>query len=295
MSILDLPKEKRTCLITGCSSGIGYHAALELKKRGIRVFATARKAEDVERLRNEGLEAFQLDMDNSESIQSVVEQTLAQTNNQLYAIFNNAGFGQPGAVEDLSRDMIRQQFETNVFGIMELSNKILPIMRQQGYGRIIQNSSVLGIISLPFRGAYNASKHALEAMTDTMRLELHYEPIEVIAIEPGPIVSKFRDNALQKFKDNIDTEHSVHRELYEVMGMRLENKTKEAPFTLGPEAVTEKVWHALTAKKPKAKYAVTKPTHMLAFAKRILPTCWLDKILLKAAGEEAEMLKHKNH
>ncbi len=291
MSIMNLPKEKRTCLITGCSSGIGYHAALALQKRGVRVFATARKIEDVDMLKSKGLEAFLLDMDDSDSIQTAVAQILSKTQNQLYAVFNNAGFGQPGAVEDLSRDMIRQQFETNVFGVLELSNKILPIMRAQGYGRIIQNSSVLGFISLPFRGAYNASKHALEAMTDTLRLELYHEPIDIIMIEPGPIVSKFRENAFKQFKKNIDRKHSAYKDIYEVMEQRLENKTNEAPFTLGPEAVTEKVWHALTAKKPKAKYAVTKPTHMLAFAKRILPISVLDKILLKAAGEEGKMLR----
>lgn len=290
MSIMNLPKEKRTCLITGCSSGIGYHAALALQKRGVRVFATARKTEDVDMLKDKGLEAFLLDMDDSDSIQTAVAQILSKTQNQLYAVFNNAGFGQPGAVEDLSRDMIRQQFETNVFGVLELSNKILPIMRAQGYGRIIQNSSVLGFISLPFRGAYNASKHALEAMTDTLRLELHYEPIDIITIEPGPIVSKFRENAFQQFKKNIDRKHSAYKNIYDVMEQRLDNKPNQALFTLGPEAVTEKVWHALTAKKPKAKYAVTKPTHMLAFVKRILPISILDKILLKAAGEEGKML-----
>jgi len=291
MSIMSLPKEKRTCLITGCSSGIGYHAALELQNRGIRVFATARKKEDVKMLKNKGLEAFLLDVDDNDSIQTAIEQILSVTNNQLYAVFNNAGYGQPGAVEDLSRDMIRQQFETNVFGVLALSNKVLPIMRAQGYGRIIQDSSVLGFISLPFRGAYNASKHALEAMTDTLRLELHYDPIDIITIEPGPIVSKFRENAFEKFKKNIDREHSAYKDIYRIMEQRLENKTKEAPFTLGPEAVIEKVWHALTAKKPKAKYAVTKPTHMLAFAKRILPISLLDKLLLKAAGEEGKMLR----
>lgn len=291
MAILDLPKDKRTCLITGCSSGIGYHAALELKKRGIRVLATARKQADVQMLKDKGLEAYVLDVGDSQSIQLAVEQILAETNGQLYAVFNNAGFGQPGAVEDLSREMIRQQFETNVFGVLELNNTVLPIMRKQRYGRIIQNSSVLGIISLPFRGAYNASKHALEAMTDTLRLELYYEPIDVITIEPGPIVSKFRENAFQKFKENINQEHSAYQNLYGAMEERLANTTKEAPFTLGPEAVTEKVWHALTAKKPKIKYAVTQPTYALAFAKRILPVNLLDKILLKAAGEEGKMLK----
>lgn len=288
MSILDLPEEKRTCLITGCSSGIGLYSAKALQQKGIRVIATARKPTDVESLKESGLEALQLDMADSQSIEAAVAEVLERTGGQLYALFNNAGFGQPGAVEDLTRDLLRAQFETNVFGVLELCNKILPIMRQQQCGRIIQHSSLLGFISMPFRGAYNASKHALNGMTDTLRMELHYEPIDIITLDTGPIVSKFRDNAYEMFKKNIDKTNSPYQKAYQNMESRLANRTKEAPFTLGPEAVFEKLWHALSAKKPKARYAITKPTYFLALAKRLLSTKYLDKVLIHASGNEGK-------
>jgi NAD(P)-dependent dehydrogenase (short-subunit alcohol dehydrogenase family) len=186
MRLSEIPTHLRTLLITGCSSGIGKHCALALHQQGYRVFACARKPDDVAALLDLGLQAFQMDLDDSDSIKSALEQILAQTQGQLFALFNNAGFGQPGAVEDLSRDTLRQQFETNVFGTLELTNLVLRVMRKQGYGRIIQNSSMLGIVSLPFRGAYNASKHALEALSDTLRLELNPTSITISTIEPRP-------------------------------------------------------------------------------------------------------------
>ncbi len=290
MRATELKPEQKTILITGCSSGIGRYCAISLHKKGYRVFASARKAEDVAQLQALGLTALELDLTSSDSIKSAVEQIFSMTGHQLFALFNNAGFGQPGAVEDISRDAIRAQFETNVFGTLELTNAVLPIMRQQGYGRIIQNSSVLGIISLPFRGAYNASKHALEGLTDTLRLELNATAIKISLIEPGPITSNFRANAYQQFLNNIDATHSPFRALYASLSKRLSNNLTDPPFTLGPEAVEKALLHALEAKQPKARYYVTLPTYLFAFLKRSLSHRLLDKILLRAAGDEAKQL-----
>ncbi len=277
---------EKSILITGCSSGIGYFVAHELQKSGYRVFATARKAEDVEKLSAEGLSAYPLDLDDSHSIRSGLDWVLSQTGGTLFALFNNGAYGQPGAVEDLTREALRKQFETNFFGTQELTNLVLPVMRKQGYGRIIHNSSVLGFAAMAYRGAYNASKFALEGLTDTLRLELADEKnIHISLIEPGPILSRFRGNALQALTKNIDIEHSVHREKYKGAIARLSKEGAVSAFTLGPEAVLIRVVHALENPKPKARYYVTKPTYAFAFLKRLLPISWLDKILL-AAGKD---------
>lgn len=276
--------QNRSILITGCSSGIGYAVAMGLHTRGYRVFASARKQADVARLQQLGLHSIQLDLDDSSSIKQAVEQVLAESGGELYALFNNGAYGQTGAVEDLPRQVFRAQFETNVFGWLELTNLILPVMRRQGYGRIIQNSSVLGFVAMPYRGAYNASKFALEGLTDTLRLELQGSGITVSLIEPGPISSRFRDNALQKFKAHIDSEHSFHKKQYEIMLERLNKKGPATPFTLPAEAVLKPVLHALEHRHPKARYPVTVPTYLFAVLKRFLPTAMLDGILRKAGG-----------
>jgi len=201
----------KTILITGCSSGIGYTTAIELQKRGFNVIATARKVEDVDCLAQEGLTALQLDLADSVSIQQAVKQIIELTDGEIYGLFNNGAFGQPGAVEDLSRDVLRYQFETNVFGTQELTNLIIPLMRKQGHGRIIYNSSVLGLVAMTYRGAYNASKFALEGLADTLRLELQGSGIHVSLIEPGPILTNFRQNAFALYKKNINPAKSVHQ------------------------------------------------------------------------------------
>jgi len=273
---------KKTILITGCSSGIGYVSAKELHKKGYRVFATARKLEDVERLKAEGLESIQLDLSNANSIETAVNELLEKTGGELYALFNNGAYGQLGAVEDLTTDVLREQFETNFFGWHELTRRIIPIMRKQGYGRIIQDSSVVGFVALKYRGAYNSSKYAIEGLTDTMRQELDGSGIFISLIEPGPIRTKFRENAYEKFKQNIVVENSYHKEIYkETVGKRLSTKDEGGGFTLEPEAVVKKLVHALESKKPRARYYVTFPTHLFGFLKRILSTRLLDKILMK--------------
>jgi NAD(P)-dependent dehydrogenase (short-subunit alcohol dehydrogenase family) len=274
----------KTVFITGCSSGIGYTVALGLQQRGYRVIATARKSQDVQKLRELGLESLQLDLDDSMSIRTAVKKLHQLTNGEIYALFNNGAYGQPGAVEDLKRDVLRAQFETNVFGWLELTNQIIPMMRQQGYGRIIQNSSVLGFVGLSYRGAYVASKFALEGLTDTLRLELHGTDIHAILIEPGPIESRFRANAYQAFKKNIDAQRSVHRAQYEAQEARMTKEGAAAPFTLPAEAVLKKVIHALESPRPKVRYYVTFPTYLFAVLRRFLSHRTMDKMMLKVSG-----------
>ncbi|GAB4512473.1 MAG: SDR family oxidoreductase [Sulfuricaulis sp.] len=270
--------EPKSILITGCSTGIGNCLARGLRERGYRVFASARKETDVAALSAAGFESQLLDLDSSSSIHSAVETVLDRTQGRLYALINNGAYGQPGAVEDLSRATLRAQFETNLFGTQELTNLVIPAMRTQGEGRIIQMSSMLGIVCLAYRGAYNATKFALEALSDTLRLELRDTNIYVSIIEPGPIESRFRANAYVAFKRNIDREHSVYREYYARVEKRLEG-SKPLPFTLPPEAVLKKVIHALEAHRPKARYGVTFPTHLFHLLRRVLPVRVLDQIL----------------
>lgn len=275
---------KKTILITGCSSGIGYCVAHALHHKGYRVFATARRQESVDELLNEGLESLRLDLTDSNSIQPAFEEIMRRTDGTLYALFNNGAYGLTGAVEDLNRDALRAQFETNVFGWQELTNLALPVMRRQGYGRIIQNSSVLGFVSMPFRGAYNSSKYAIEGLSDTLRLELRGTNIYVSLIEPGPIASQFRVNALKALEKYIDIDNSFHREKYRGVLKRLNKKGPAVPFTLPPEAVLKRVIHALEASNPKPRYYVTIPTYLFGFLKRLLSTRILDILLAKAGN-----------
>ena len=269
----------KNILVTGCSTGIGLDAIEALRERGYRVIASARKNEDVSRLVGLGFDAIQLDLNDSNSIRCAVEQVAKLTDGKIDALFNNAGFGQPGAVEDLTRDVLRQQFETNVFGCHELTCLILPYMRQHNQGRIIFNSSVLGFAAMRYRGAYNASKFALEGLVDTLRLELHGTNIHVVLVVPGPILSAFRENAFALYKANINKDKSAHLETYLALEARLETVGAAVPFTLPASAVSAKVIAALESAKPRIRYYVTVPTYLFAYLKRILPGRWLDAIL----------------
>lgn len=277
---------QRAVLITGCSSGIGRYCALTLREKGFRVIASCRQPKDVQALEQQGLECVQLDVRDSASITRGLNQALELTHGHLYGLFNNAGFGQPGAVEDLSREAIRAQFETNVFGLMELTNHVIPIMRAHGGGRIIHNSSVLGLVTLPFRGAYNASKFALEGLADTQRMELRDTAIKISLIEPGPITSHFRENAYQQFLNHIDKKNSPYRKAYARFEKRFKTAGKEASFTLGPEAVFKVLFKALTASHPKHRYYVTVPTYFFGFMKRILSDRLLERLLMHVTKEE---------
>lgn len=235
-------------------------------------------------LLSEGLESLRLDLDDSTSIQQAFQDIMHRTGGELYALFNNGAYGLPGAVEDLSREALRAQFETNVLGWLELTNLVLPIMRKQGYGRIIQNSSVLGFAAMPFRGAYNASKYAIEGLSDTLRLELMDSQIFISLIEPGPIATQFRANALKALQKYINVENSPHRDKYLAVLNRLNKPGPAVPFTLPPEAVLKRVIHALEARKPQPRYYVTFPTYLFGSLKRILSVRLLDRLLAKAGN-----------
>lgn len=270
-------------MITGCSSGIGLDAAMQLQQRGYQVIATVRNREHLPLLQEKGLNhVLQLDLRSSESIHAAVAKTLELTEGKLYALFNNGAYGLPGAVEDLTRDALRRQFETNLFGTHELTRALMPTLLQQPDARIIQCNSVLGIVAMPFRGAYNASKFALQGLTDTLRQEMAGTSVKVISIEPGPILTDFRKNSLRAFREEIDVAASRHCDSYEATLKRLNKEGVAQPFTLGPEAVTKKLIHALESRRPKAHYYVTFPTHLMGFLRRVLGARALDAFLRKA-------------
>ena len=268
-------------LITGCSTGIGLETALVLKQNGYKVYASAREQSDVTKLENLGLNVFKIDVTNKDDITNALK-AIMQNDKKLDAVFNNAGFGQPGAVEDISVEVLKQQFETNVFGLHELTLQAMKIFRKQGYGKIIQHSSVLGIISLRFRGAYNASKYAIEGLTDTLRQEVANSNIYVSVINTGPVTSEFRANALKNFNANIDIENSHFSKIYsQELKKRLESKEDNTPFTLPSSSVANVVFEIMNATKPKPRYYVTKATYILGFCKRIFSTSIMDKILAR--------------
>jgi len=274
----------RSILVTGCSSGIGRCTALGLKARGYRVFASARRPDDLEQLQRDGLEAVMLHLDDPDSVAAAADHVLSACGGAVYGLFNNGAYGQPGAVEDLSWRALEEQLRTNVLGWHELTRLLLPGMRRRGEGRIIHNSSVLGLVAMPYRGAYNCSKFALEGLTDTLRLEIHGSGIFVSLIEPGPIKSRFRENAYAKFRQHIDAQNSVHRENYNAMEERLAKEGDASTFTLPPEAVLKRVIHALESRRPRVRYPVTTPTYVFGALRRVLGARQLDWLLRRASG-----------
>lgn len=280
--------DKKNVLVTGCSSGIGKTVAYGLREQGFVVYPTVRKEADMAPLLADGFDVILLDYASEDSVISAFDVLMEKTQGQLYGVFHNGAYGQPGAVEDLSRHALEKQFATNVFGWHQLNNLILPVMRRQGYGRIILNSSVLGIIAFPMRGAYNASKFALEGLFDTLRLELHGTGIHIALIEPGPIASDFRKNAKRAFEENLYNHKdilnaSAHQAHYEQVMERLNKEGSVDPFTLPPEAVLKRVLHALNSSRPNIRYPVTFPTYLFSVLKRLLPHACLDWVLRKAA------------
>lgn len=274
-------KAGQTALITGCSSGIGLATAQVLKTRGWNVIASARKTGDVQRLKQMGLQAVRLNITDPTSIEDALNETLTFADGRLDALVNNAGIAIPGAVEDLSRETLQRQFDTNFFGTLELTNRILPLMRRQDGGRIVMVSSILGRVAVPWRGAYNASKFALEGLTDTLRLELRGTNIKVSLICPGPVKSRFRDNALANFDEYVDTASSPHRESYARLKAQTGEEKDNTPFTVPPEIVATRIVHTLESGHPKARYYVTVPAYALAFLRCMLPTRWMDAILAR--------------
>lgn len=275
---------EKTILITGCSSGIGYDAAHGLKRAGWRVFATCRAEADCARLRGEGLESFRLDYRDEASITAALTEALARTGGTLGAIFNNGAYACPGAVEDLPTGALREIFEVNLFGYHELARQVIPVMRRQGYGRIVNCSSVLGLVAIRWRGAYVATKFAMEGLSDVMRIEMADTPIKVILIEPGPITSKIRANAIPHFERWINWQASPRRAQYEAGLNRRLYQPQVTPdhFELPASAVTAKLLRALESPRPKARYFVTTPTYLMSVARRILPGRALDWVLAKS-------------
>ncbi len=272
----------RTILITGCSSGIGLDAARGMKARGWRVFATCRQEADCQRLRDEGLESFRLDYADEASIVAAADEVKARTDGRLDVLYNNGAFACPGAVEDLPRGALREIFETNLFGYHDLTARVIPLMRAQGAGRIINCSSVLGLVGMKWRGAYVSTKFAMEGLTDVLRIEMRGTGIDIILIEPGPITSRIRENSVPHFEKWVDWEASPRADEYRTLLHRLYNaKTKPDRFELPASAVTKALVHACESPRPKPRYYVTTPTHLMGLARRILPTRVLDWLIAK--------------
>ncbi len=271
----------RSILITGCSSGIGYDAAHGLAARGWRVFATCRAEADCARLRAEGLESFTLDYDDENSIAAAVQEVITRTGGTLDALFNNGAYACPGAIEDLPRAALRAIFETNLFGYHDLTRRLIPLMRAQGHGRIVNCSSVLGLVGAKWRGAYVATKFAMEGMTDVLRIEMAGTGIIPILIEPGPITSDIRAKAIPHFERWIDWKNSARREEYAPLIERLYTARGPDRFELPASAVTAKLIHALESRRPRARYYVTTPTYFAGFLRRLLPTRLLDWVIAR--------------
>ena len=272
----------KSILITGCSSGIGYDAAHGMRKAGWRVFASCRKQVDCDRLIAEGFEAPLLDYDDSATLESGLAEVLAATGGTLDALFNNGGFGLPGAAEDLPRDALKTNFETNVFGVHDLTTRVIPVMRAQGHGRIVQHSSVLGLVVGPWRAAYNATKFALEGLTDTLRIEMADTDIKIITINTGPVTSNIRKNSIPHFEKWIDWQSAARRIQYEKsLRKRLYEDSGPDKYELPPSAVTAKLLKAVTHPNPKPRYYVTTATYLMGIFRRILPTRGLDWIVRK--------------
>lgn len=275
------PVQSRTTLVTGCSTGIGLATARLLRERGWMGWPTARKADDLARLRAEGFDPIELDLLDSASVHRAAEEALKRGGGHLGALVNNAGYGQPGAVEDLTRAALRRQFEVNVLGLQELTNLVLPAMLKQGYGRIVNISSVLSWVTIPFMGAYCASKHALASLTDALRIELGGTGVAVSLVEPGPIDTEFRKNVFEQGKEHLDTAHSRFAAIYEGQARRKMAKgfRSSDPFTAPPEAVARRIVHALESLRPRRHYPITFTAHAVFWARRILPDALKDRVM----------------
>ncbi len=286
---MKLPQiQDRIVLVTGCSTGIGAATAHMLRDRGWTVVPTARKPADLDKLRADGFKPVALDVSDAASVKQCAAETLALTGGKLGAIVNNAGFGQAGAVEDLPRDILRYQIEVNLVGAVDLANQFIPLFRKQGWGRIVNISSVLGRVTIPYYGSYCASKHAMESISDALRIELHGSGVGVILIEPGPIISEFRHNAAARAQSSLDLQHATHASYYEKEIKRRINQTKKPDaFNKPPEHVAVKVVHALESGNPKRRYCVTIPAYLGAFARRFLPDSIMDWSLTRKMAKRA--------
>ena len=274
------PVPSRTVLVTGCSTGIGAATALWLKERGWTVFPTARKPDDLENLRRTGFTPIEMDMSDADSVARGADQVLTACDGALGAVVNNAGYGQSGAVEDVAREHLRRQFEVNVFGLQDLTNRLLPAMRQQGAGRVVHISSVVGQLSVPYLGVYSASKFAVEALADAQRVELRDTGIAVSLVEPGPIVTEFRRTCARAAEETLDLEASRNADLYR---SELERRAKQPRqrdgFSKSPQAVAMKIAHALESARPRRRYFITLHAYTGFLARRFVPAALIDASL----------------
>ena len=271
---------QKSILITGCSSGIGYDSARTLRDKGWRVFASCRRTEDCARLVAKGFDSPRIDYEDPESIESGLTEVLEATGGRLDALFNNGAYAIPGPLEDVSAAALRTIFEANLIGWHDLTSRAIPVMRAQGHGRILMNSSVLGVVGMKWRGAYVATKFALEGLSDVLRMEMADANISVVLIEPGPIETAFRQNAIRQFEKWIDWERSARADQYrDPLLKRLYRSPGRDRFELGPEATTRALIHALESRRPRPRYRVTVPTTAMMLARRLLPTALLDRVL----------------
>lgn len=270
----------KSILITGCSSGIGRDAAQALRARGWHVFASCRQEEDCETLKAQGFDSPRIDYCDAESIASGLAEVLEATGGTLDALFNNGAHQLNARVEDLPTDGLRAIFEANLFGWHELTRQVVPVMRTQGAGRIVQCSSALGFTYMRYRGAYTATKHALEGLTDVMRIELQGTGIHVILIEPGPITTEFRRKGIQYFERYIDWKASARREEYENhLIPRMYGPGSKDRFELPASAVSAKLIRALDSTDPAPRYYVTGASYIAGYLRRILSTRMSDRII----------------
>lgn len=272
---------EKVVVVTGASTGIGRATARMLKGRGWRVFPTARSRTDLDLLRGEGFQPVELDLTDPDSVEQAAKEVLELSQGVLGAVVNNAGYGQPGALEDLSRSALRKQFEANVFGTLEFTNRFIPVFRAQQRGRIVLVSSVVGRVVIPLMGAYCASKFALEAAGDALRIELGPAGISVSLVEPGPIATSFRKRTVSEAARGLETKHSVFAAQYakELAGPERTYSRPTDIFRKPPEAVAAKIAHALEARCPRARYPVTGAAWLGDWAARFLPARLKDRML----------------
>ena len=257
-------------LITGCSSGIGYATAERLAADGWKVYATARKPETLSGLKEKGCETLPLDVTDEASMSAAVDTVIA-AEGAVGVLVNNAGYSQSGAVESVPIDRIRRQFETNVFGLIRMCQLVLPGMREQRWGKIVNLGSMGGRLTFPGGGLYHATKYAVEAISDALRFEVRGFGVDVILIEPGLIVTKFGEMAKASVGE------SAGDGPYEHFNRKVAELSEEAykgpmaKLGAGPEAVANTIAGALKSGRPKARYAVTPSAHLLINQRRITP------------------------
>ena len=271
---------QKSILITGCSSGIGLDCAKTLHAMGWLVFASCRKQKDCDRIVQMGIDAPRLDYADAQSITETLAYITNRTDGTLDAVFNNGAFAVPGAVEDLPTDALRSIYETNVFGYHEVMRQVLPIMRTQGHGRILNCSSVLGLVVMRWRGAYTSSKFALEGLTDTLRIETTQYKYQNYSTRD---LSKIRENSVPHFEKWVDWKNSPRKAQYETGLLKRLYTQKDGPdaFELPASAVTAKVIRALESPDPKPRYYITTPTHVMGFLRRILSTRAMDWVIAR--------------